>query len=103
MGPKAVISTCSQVVSIMLSGELSNSSDTPFCVVLKALRIAFQVYLLLEHVGGPEKDQVFVAGQEISKFSLCIFFFANFTSLGMMETHLTWMAHRLESLNKPTK
>ena len=38
LGPKAVISTCSQVVSIMLSGELSNSSDTPFCVVLKALR-----------------------------------------------------------------
>ena len=38
LGPKAVISTCSQVVSIMLSGELSNSSDTPFCLVLKALR-----------------------------------------------------------------
>ena len=38
LGPKAVIPTCSQVVSIMLSGELSNSSDTSFCVVLKALR-----------------------------------------------------------------
>ena len=38
LGPKAVISTCSQVISIILSGELSNSSDTPFCVVLKAVR-----------------------------------------------------------------
>ena len=37
-------------------------------------RIAFQVYLLLEHVGGPEKDQIFVTGQEISKSSLHIFF-----------------------------
>ena len=41
-----------------------------FCI-----KVAFQVYLLLEHVGGPEKDQVFVAGQEISKFSLSVFFF----------------------------
>ena len=49
--PKAVISTCSQVVSIMLSWELSNSSDTPFCVMLKGTEIAFQVYLLLEYVG----------------------------------------------------
>ena len=83
-GPKAVISTCSQVVSIILSGELSNSSGTlllysaegtkiAFQVYL-LLEIAFQVYLLLEYVGGPEKDQVFVAGQGISKFSLCIFF-----------------------------
>ena len=56
LGSKAVICTCSQVVSIMLSGELSNSSDTPFCVGTK---IAFQVYLLLEYVGGPENDQVF--------------------------------------------
>ena len=31
LGPKATISTCSQVVSIMLSGELSDSIDShPF-------------------------------------------------------------------------
>ena len=73
MGPKAVIPTCSQVVSIILSGELSNSSGK-LLYSAKGTKIAFQVYLLLEYVGGPEKDQVFVAGQEISKFSLCIFF-----------------------------
>ena len=42
LGPKAVISTCSQVVSIMFSGELSNSNDTPFCLVLKAMRWLFK-------------------------------------------------------------
>ena len=73
-GPKAVIPTCSQVVSIILSGELSNSSDTLLLYSAEGTKIAFQVCLLLEHVGGPKKDQIFVAGQEISKFSLCIFF-----------------------------
>ena len=74
LGPKAVIPTCSQVVSIILSGELSNSSGTLLLYSAEGTKIAFQVYLLLEYVGGPEKDQVFVAGQEISKFSLHIFF-----------------------------
>ena len=75
LGPKATISTCSQVVSIMLSGELSDSIDSPFCLVLKALRLLFKcIYLLWEYVGGPEKDQVFVTGQKISKSSLCVFF-----------------------------
>ena len=73
-GPKAVISTCSQVVSITLSGELSNSSGTLLLYSAEGTKIAFQEYLLLEYVGGPEKDQVFVAGQEISMFSLHIFF-----------------------------
>ena len=62
-GPKATISTCSQVVSIMLSGELSDSIDShPFILflLLKALRLLFKcIYLLWEYVGGPEKDQVF--------------------------------------------
>ena len=58
----------------MLSGELSDSSDTPLLCSAEGNKIAFQVYLLLEYVGGPEKDHVFVAGQEISKFSLHIFF-----------------------------
>ena len=57
-----------------LSGELSNSSGTLVLYSAEGTKIAFQVYLLLEYVGGPEKDQVFVAGQEISKFSLHIFF-----------------------------
>ena len=88
----------------MSSGELLNSSDNTFSgIMLKGTEIAFQVYLLLEHVGGPEKDQVFVAGQEISKFSLCRILLANCTSLGMMVTHLARMAHRLESSNRPTK
>ena len=86
----------------MLSGELSNSSDKPTLYSAEGTKIAFQVYLLLEYVGGPEKDQVFVAGQEISRFSLHILL-ANCISLGMIVTHLAWMAHRLESLNKPTK
>ena len=43
-GPKAVISTCSQVVLIILSGELPNSSDTlPLCSA-EGTEIAFQVY-----------------------------------------------------------
>ena len=57
-----------------LSGELSNSSGTLVLYSAEGTKIAFQVYLLLEYVGGPEKDQVFVAGQEISKFSLHVFF-----------------------------
>ena len=60
LGPKAIISTCSQVVSIILSGDLSNSSGTFLLYSAEGTKIAFQVYLLLEHVGGPEKDQVFV-------------------------------------------
>ena len=55
-GPKAVISTCSQVVSIIVSGKLSNSSDTLLCA--EGTKVAFQVHLLLEDVGGLEKDQV---------------------------------------------
>ena len=62
------------MVSIILSGELSISSGTLLLYSAKGTKIAFQVYLLLEYVGGPEKDQVFVAGQEISKFSLHVFF-----------------------------
>ena len=42
LGPKATISTCSQVVSIKLSGELSDSIDSPFCLVLKVLRQLFK-------------------------------------------------------------
>ena len=84
----------------MLSGELSNSSDTPFLCSAEGTKIAFQVYLLLEHVGGPEKDQVFVAGQEISKFSLCIFFLLTVHLLAWWWPHLAWMAHRLESLKQ---
>ena len=57
-GPKAVIPTCSQVISIMLSGELSNSSDTLLLCSAEGTKVAFQVYLLLENVGGPEKDRV---------------------------------------------
>ena len=57
-----------------LSRELSNSCGTLVLYSAEGTKIAFQGYLLLEYVGGPEKDQVFVAGQEISKFSLHIFF-----------------------------
>ena len=74
MGPKAVISTCSQVISIILSGELSNSSDTlPLCSA-EGTKITFQVYLLLEYVGGSEKDQVLLQARKSLSFSLCVFF-----------------------------
>ena len=52
-GPKAVISTCSQVISIMLSGELSNSSGTLLCVHQDSF---FKYIYPWEDVGGPEKD-----------------------------------------------
>ena len=61
----------------MLSGELSDSIDShPFILFsAEGTEIAFQVYIYSwEYVGGPEKDQVFVTGQEISKSSLHIFF-----------------------------
>ena len=74
LGPKAVISTCSQVVSIMFKWRAVKLKWYTFLCSAEGTKIAFQVYLLLEYVGGPEKNQVFVAGQEISKFSLCIFF-----------------------------
>ena len=74
-GPQAVISTCSQVVSIILSGELSNSNDTlPLCSA-EGTKVAFQVYLLLENVSGPEKDQVLLQAKEslssLSTYSSC--------------------------------
>ena len=52
-GPKAVISTCSQVISIRLSGELSNSSGTLLCELQDSL---FKYISPWEDVGGPEKD-----------------------------------------------
>ena len=74
-GPKAVISTCSQVVSIILSGELSNSSGTLLLYSAEGTKIAFQVYLLLEYVGGPEKDQVLLQVRKslssLSMYSSC--------------------------------
>ena len=46
LGPKATISTCSQVVSIMLSGELSDSIDSPFLFSAEGTEIAFSsVYI----------------------------------------------------------
>ena len=50
-GPKATVSTCSQVGLVMLSGELSDSVDSHplyFDSLLKVFGVAFQVYLLLE-------------------------------------------------------
>ena len=48
-GPKATVSTCSQVGLVMLSGELSDSVDSHslcFDSLLEVLGVAFQVYLL---------------------------------------------------------
>ena len=61
----------------MLSGELLDPVDShPLCLVQcwKHWGSFSSIYLLLKYVGGPEKDQVCVAGQEISKSSLCVFF-----------------------------
>ena len=52
-GPKAVISTCSQVISIKLSGGLSNSSGTLLCEHQDSF---FKYISPWEDVGGPEKD-----------------------------------------------
>ena len=41
LGSKAVIPTYSQVISIKLSGGLSNSSGTLLCEVLRGAKIAF--------------------------------------------------------------
>ena len=70
-GPKAVISTCSQVISIKLSGGLSNSSGTLLCEHQDSF---FKYIYPWEDVGGPEKDQVLLQAKEISMFFLHIFF-----------------------------
>ena len=70
-GPKAVISTCSQVISIKLSGELSNLSGTLLC----EHQDSFLKYIYpWEDVGGPEKDWVLLQAKEICMFFLHIFF-----------------------------
>ena len=55
-GLKALIPTYSRVVSIKSSVRLSNLKYHTFLWGVKGIRIAFQVYLLLEGMGGPEKD-----------------------------------------------
>ena len=54
LGPKATISTCSRVVSIMLSGELSDSIDSHPSILFSAegTEIAFQVYIFTLGVCG---------------------------------------------------
>ena len=55
-GPEALVPTYSQVVSIKSSVGLSNLKYYTSLWSVKGIRIAFQVYLLLEDMGGPEKD-----------------------------------------------
>ena len=55
-GPEALIPAYSQVVLIKSSIRLSNLKYYTFLWSVKGVRIAFQVYLLLEDMGGPEKD-----------------------------------------------
>ena len=57
-GPKALVPTYSQVVSIKSNIGLSNLKYYTSMWSVKGIRIAFQVYLLLKDMGGPEKDQV---------------------------------------------
>ena len=53
LGPRAVTSTCSQVISIKLSGGLPNSSGTLLCEHQDSF---FKYISPWEDVGGPEKD-----------------------------------------------
>ena len=55
-GPEAFIPTYYQVVLIKLSAESTNFKHYTSLWSVKGIKIAFQVYLLLEDVGGPEKD-----------------------------------------------
>ena len=63
---------------------------------------AFQMRLLMEYGGGPEKDR------DVCVLWWCLYVLsprirlANLMSFGMMVTRLVWMAHRLVSLNRPT-
>ena len=75
LGPKALIPTYSQVVSIKPNIGLSNLKYYTSMWSVKGIRIAFQVYLLLKDMGGPEKDRVFVSVlHNPPRFLLFIFF-----------------------------
>ena len=75
LGPTALIPTYSQVVSIKSSVRLSNLKYYTSLWSVIGIRIAFQVYLLLEDMGGPEKDQDFVsAPHNLPSFYLHVFF-----------------------------
>ena len=82
-----------------LSGELSNLSGTLLCEHQDSF---FKYIYPWEDVGGPEKDWVMLQAKEISVLSPHILL-ARCISLGIIVTHLAWTAHKLESLNKPTK
>ena len=56
LGSEAFVPTYFQVVSIKLSVESSDFKHYTSLWCVKGIKIAFQVYLLLEDVGGPEKD-----------------------------------------------
>ena len=101
--PEALIPTYSQVVSIKSSVGLSNLKCYTSLWSVKGIRIAFQVYLFLEDMGGPEKDQVL--------FQHHIIFLASFSSYSSCQLDVSWhncnsfgmIAHKLESSNSPTK
>ena len=81
-GPKALIPTYSQVVSIKSSVGLSNLKYYTSMWSVKGIRIAFQVCLLLEDMGGPEKDWVLFQHHTI--------FLASFSMYSSCQLDASW-------------
>ena len=100
LGPKSIL--CSQdLVLVRLFWAYFCSTVYLTC---NTDLLAFQRQLLLEYGGGPEKDRnVCVFGGGVFYALSPRIHLASWMSLGMMVTRRAWMAHRLVSLNRPTR